>query len=241
MCCIGTKSRKREVMKMKKLIALLLAALMCLSLCACGKDDTPGETLSTQAPGGSIDSTAGNNESEQPGSNEETNAPTTAPSLTLSDDLADFTVSIDGTVYQFPCSVQTMLDDGWNTGFGDQIYTREVEPDGKTQFTVYRGDGEDRRSVFVDVYNPGTSARTINECMINIIVKEDEKTEVILAGDFKLSGSLTPVDIIAQYGEDYSLKQGIYTYRFDKGRYLFETEDGHLTYWQIIINESAVK
>ena len=241
MCRIGTKSMKQEVMKMKKLIALLLAALMCLSLCACGEDDTPGETLATQAPGGSIDSTIGNTESEQAGSDAETTAPTTAPGLELSDDLADFTVSIDGTVYQFPCSVQTMLDDGWNTGFGDQIYTREVEPGDVTQFAIYRGENEDRRFVFIDVYNPGTSVCTINECMIIQIVKQGEETEIILANDFKLSNSLTPEDIITQYGEDYSLDQGSYYYRFDNGRYIFEIVDGHLQRWQIIINESAVE
>ena len=227
---------------MKKLIALLLAVVLCVSICACGNETASGETVAPQAGGeDTVPATddAGVDET-RPAENEETTAPT-QPGLELSDDLGDFTVSIDGDIYQFPCSVQTMLDDGWQSGFEDQIYSREVEAGDKTQFAMFRGEGDDRRFVFIDVYNLGTSSCTINECMILQIVKQGEEAEVILAGDFKLSNSLTADDIIAQYGEDYSLDQGAYYYRFDKGYYIFEIIDGNLIQWQIILHKSAVE
>lgn len=226
---------------MKKWIALLLAAMMCLSLCACGEDTPdktqPNETVNNQ--GGANAPTDGQTD----GTGEAT-TPTTQPGLELSDDLSDFTVSIDGSVYQFPCSVQSMLDDGWQSGLGDQLYTREVEADEDIQFAIFRGNIEDSRPVFINVYNPGKSARTINECIVIQITEESDKTEVILAGDFKLSNSLTLEDIIHQYGEGSSEEshgENWYKYYFDSGYYVFVIKDGHLSWWDIIIRESAAE
>lgn len=227
---------------MKKGIALLLAIAMCACLFACGKDTVSGET---QAPN---TNNQGGTTAEQTEGAAETTAPVTQPvtqpGLALSDNLEDFTVSIDGSVYQFPCSVQSMLDDGWQSGLGDQLYTREVEPNEDIQFAIFRGDIEDSRPVFINVYNPGKSTRTVNECIIIQITEQNDKTEVILAGDFKLSDSLTLDDIIAQYGEGSSEEsngENWYKYYFDSGYYVFVIKDGHLSWWDIIIRESAVE
>lgn len=221
---------------MKKLIALLLAVLMCLSLCACGKDSA---SVETQAPPNQPQNTnpapEQNNTAPTEGGNTETPS---KPGIALSDDLADFTVSIDGTVYQFPCSVQSMLDDGWKSGLGDQLYTREVEPDEDIQFALFRGEIEDSRPIFIHAYNPGKSARPINECMIVQITEESDKTEVILAGGFKLSDNLTLEDIIDQYGEGSSEEshgENWYKYYFDSGYYVFVIKDGHFSWWDIIL------
>ena len=113
---------------MKKVVALLLAVAMCACLCAHGEGEQPNESQSIPSTG-----TPAGNESE-PG--ETTTPATESASFTSAvtesvsdqgDDLADLVVSIDGSVYQLPCTVQLLLDDGWQLTSDDQLRTKEKQ------------------------------------------------------------------------------------------------------------------
>ena len=68
---------------MKKLIALMLAAVMLLSLCACGKKDSADDsTPSTSALGDTQAATEDKTENTQPSGSNETTAPTTPVATT---------------------------------------------------------------------------------------------------------------------------------------------------------------
>ena len=243
MCCIGTKTRKREVMKMKKLIALLLAALMCLSLCACGEDDTPDESQS--APNPSTDNVGSPTQSTPQGT-ESTPVTTTppVPGLELSDDLADFTVSIEGVVYQLPCGVDQLLNNGWHEDTGRE-YTYEVAANKSVALELWNESG---KSISIAVWNPGPDTKTYNECMIwkiseSIWASDSEAATVLVAGGFEISADSSEREVIAAFGgeenEHYSntTSYGLH-YDYEAVDYLFK---GLSESWNITVSYSAIR
>lgn len=230
MCCFGTNLIKESMRSktMKKLIPLLLAVLMCVSLCACGGDAEPGESQSAQNPGGSVDSTPGNSEPEQTGS---------APSLTLSDDPADFTVSIDGIVYQLGDSMDTLLNDGWIPKSGYVLEDDYSIPAGEKRGVVIYQKNDKNNAITVWSYYPGTEASVYCDGIILGFAREADSTaEVVLAGGLKLDHNLTLQEVIRVFGEDYKYSQfngDRYVYLIEaKGKYIFTFTDDHLTDWE---------
>lgn len=229
---------------MKKLIALLLAVLMCLSLCACGEDSESGET---QAPNTSDHSSTTAPTAGQTDGAVETTAPvtqpTTQPGLALSDDLADFTVSIEGVVYQLPCGVDQLLNNGWSEG---REYTYEVKAGDTVTMELYLNDTN--KSIGVEVFNPGTETRTYNECIIRQI-KESTfggDCEVLIAGGFDVHAADTYQTVTGALGgeenEHYnnSTSYGLY-YQYENGHYLFQNLDESAHTWAIIIEWGALR
>lgn len=221
---------------MKKGFSLFLAITMCAWLFA-GCTDEGSAAPST--------GTVAGNESTPPAA--ETLPPTTTESaeseLALTNDLADLIVSIDGTVYQLPCTVQTLLDDGWQSDLGEEIYTKELNRSRDISFHLFRGEKDSCRRIYVVAHNLGDSACPINECTIVRIAAANlvsDSAEAILAGGFKLSEDLTLDDIIAQYGEGVpkeQLDEIWYHYGFESGYYVFSIDDNRLTWWQITCRE----
>lgn len=216
---------------MKRPVALFLAALMCLSLFGCGSESSSGKTAAPVTPGAADQAAT---ETPAPAESESSD-PEPTPGIALSDDPADFTVSIDGTVYQFPCSVQSLLDDGWESISGDSFYTMEVNPGINLQTYMYREKDKDHRAdLSIMVSTPGDSACPANECVITYITQAyDDSTEVILAGGFKLTHDLTLADITAQFGEGQCENLYYYRYTFDTVEYTFKIQDDHLNWWTI--------
>lgn len=217
---------------MKRPAALLLAALMCLSLFGCGSESSSGNTAAPGTPGAADHSST---ETPAPAEQESTE-PEPTPGIALSDDLADFTVSIDGTVYQFPCSVQSLLDDGWQSVSGDSFYTMEVSPGRSVQTYIYREKGKDHRAdLSIIVNTPGDSACPATECVITYISQAyDDETEVILAGGFKLTQDLTLADITDRFGEgQWDSRNIYYQYTFATVKYTFKIKENHLDWWSI--------
>lgn len=245
MCCIGTKSMKQEVQKMKKLIALLLAALMCLSLCACGEDEKPAETPSMQNNNTGISSGNENESGEATAPATESTPATTAPSepgLELSDDLADFTVSIEGVVYQLPCGVDQLLNNGWSEG---REYTYEVAANKSGALELWNEAG---KSIRIAVWNPGPDPKTYNECMIwkigeSIWASDSEDATVLVAGGFEISADFSEQEVIAAFGgeenEHYNntTSYGL-NYDYETGNYLFK---GQSESWNITVSYDAIR
>ena len=233
----------KEENKMKKLIALLLAALMCLSLCACGEDDTPDESQS--APNPSTDN-VGSPMQSTPQGTESTPVTTTppVPGLELSDDLADFTVSIEGVVYQLPCGVDQLLNNGWHEDTGRE-YTYEVAANKSVALELWNESG---KSISIAVWNPGPDTKTYNECMIwkiseSICASDSEDATVLVAGGFEISADSSEQEVIAAFGgeenEHYSntTSYGL-DYDYEAVDYLFK---GLSESWNITVSYSAIR
>lgn len=234
MCETPHKSHKRkyEVIKMKKLIALLLATVMCLSLVACG-EDTPGETVAD--PNQNVQS---GNEDPNATQDDNTNDDTAndndasddaAPGITLSDDLADFTVSIDGTVYQFPCSVQTFLDDGWQI-VQKQVLAEDylVEPGKTANTSAYRKS--DSETIFLQIYNPGQKACKFSECTVfGVQLDALNNVPVEFSGGLKLGDAITTQEMLSIDERIYAQDNGVVRFVISGKVYNFHIEDGIFT------------
>ena len=220
---------------MKKLIALLLAAVMCLFLCACGEDtsdktqssETVNHSNSTIAP--NIEPTDGTGETTAP-----TTQPVTKPGIALSDSWADFTVSIDGTVYQFPCAVQTFLDDGWQPSLEwvlEDGYM--VEPGQTSNVDVYRKS--DSETIFLLVYNPGKKACKFNECTVfGVQLSSSTNVAVEFSGGLKLGTTITAEGMLAMDEGFRDDGYGVVVYAVTGKSYTFNIdEEGVLTVCRI--------
>lgn len=220
---------------MKKGFSLFLAITICAWLFA-GCADDGAAAPSTGAVAG-IESTPPATES-LPSTTEPIDS-----ELALTNDLADLIVSIDGSVYQLPCTVQSLLDDGWQSNLGEEIYTKEIHPNRDISFHLFRGEEDESRRIYAVARNLGDSACPVNECTIVRIAAANlvsDSAEAILAGGFKLSDDLTLDDIIAQYGEGVpkeQLDEIWYHYGFESGYYVFSIDDNRLTWWQITCRE----
>lgn len=232
---------------MKKLIALLLAVVMCFSLCACGEgDDTPGETEGTKGQAGATVPTKDGSTVGQPGNTEGTK-PESAPrpDIQMSDKVEDFTITIDGLVYQLLCGVDVFLNDGWIPKSGYVLEDDYEVPSGETRGVVMYKDSKDN-AITVQSYYPGENASAYTEGIVLGIKSESGSTvEVELAGGLKLDENLTEQDVFAVFGEDYTYSKfdgDRYVYRFEsRGLYIFTFENSRLTYWELRIYEDAVE
>lgn len=229
---------------MKKVAALFLAIAMCACLLACGKDEMPNESQPVSNTGTPTGNESEPGEATAPATESMPSTPAlTESELTLTNDLADLIVSIDGSVYQLPCTVQSLLDDGWQLDLGKKSDTQEINPSRDISLHLYRGEKDEYRGIYVVARNLGDSACPINECTIVRIAAVNlvsDSAEAIFAGDFQLSEDLTLDDIIAQYGEGTPKDQMgdiWYHYGFERGYYVFAIEDNHLSWWQITCRE----
>lgn len=242
MCCVGTKTMKQEVMKMKKLIALLLAVLMCLSLCACGEDDTPDNTQ----PNGTVNNQGGNNNPTNGQTNAptaESTQPTTIPGLTLSDDPSDFTFSIDGIVYQFPCSPLVFFANGWLPVM-DWILEDDYEypADSKGVIDLYK-EGENKK-FSLRVCNLSKNAKPLSDVIvIGISGYTNTDVEIALGGGFTLTSTAKVEDVhsfMENYGASINFDIDVSEINFSKkGNYVFTYKNEVLYYFDIRLAEAV--
>lgn len=221
---------------MKKLIALLLAAMLCLSLCACG-GDAPAETQSGETAtnqDSSIDSTNGQTDATVPA---ETTAPATEPGIALSDDPADFTFSIDGVVYQFPCSPLMFFDNGWLPVM-DWILEDDYEypADAKGIIDLYK-EGENKK-ITLQVCNLSENAEPLGEVIvIGISGYTDTDVEITLGGGFTLTSTATVEDVnsfMESYDASIEFDVDVSEIYFSgKGKYVFTFKNEVLYYFDI--------
>ena len=220
---------------MKKWSTLFLAVLMCLSLCACGGNSTSGDVQGdNQTTTSSEDNAVA--EQTEPVATESTAAPA-QPSLEMSDDWADFTVSIDGTVYQFPCAVQTFLDDGWQPRLEwvlEDDYM--VEPGQTANVDIYRKS--DSETIFLLVYNQGNKACKFNECTVfGVQLSSSNNVAVEFSGGLKLGATVTAEDMLAMDEGFRNEGFGVVVYAITGKSYTFNIDtEGVLTVCRIETN-----
>lgn len=224
---------------MKKLIALLMAVLTCVALCACVEDTDSSEPAVSAAE--SVGSVSGTTDSKA----EESTESSAEPGISLSDDLADFTVSIEGVVYQLPCGVEQLLNNGWTH---EKASTFEIAAEKTGMLELWNGSD---KSVSITVYNPGPDTKTYNECMIleiteSIWASDSQDAEVLIAGGFDVNNNMTTEAVTAAFGADEnehyhnSDSYGLY-YEYDLGHYLFADLDEAAAKWSIKLNKSVIR
>ena len=221
---------------MKKLIALLLAVLMLVSLCACGNDTDSGETTGTPTNGATNPpATDGTTPAEtNPG---ETETTPTQSGLELSDDFADCMVMIEGIVYQLPCNAQVFIDNGWIPE-AEWVLDDDYEVSGGESIgcDMFKDDGS--KEIGLKVYNPGKDGRSFGECIVYKVYNEvDTDVEFVLSGGFELTAAVTAQNVFDIFGEDYSYNQfngDWYNYSFPgKVTYTFTIKEDSLAYFSI--------
>jgi hypothetical protein len=224
---------------MKKWIALLLAAMMCLSLWACG-EDTPDKTQ----PNGTVNNQGGNNNPTTAPTAESTQ-PTTAPGIPLSDDPSDFTFSIDGVVYQFPCSPQVFFANGWLPVM-DWILEDDYEypADAKGIIALYK-EGENKK-FDLRVCNLSKNAEPLSEVIvIGISGYTGTDVEIVLGGGFTLTSTATAEDVhsfMENYDASINFDVDVSEIIFSKkGNYVFTYKNEVLYYFDIRLAEAVYK
>lgn len=203
----------------KKTLALLLAITCTLSMSACGNEtaetgsradeareeieaelnEEPEESEAEEEPDAEEEpETEEEPEEEKP---EETKTPAKAASAPseLSDDLYDFQISIDGTVYQFPMWYSDFEALGWEYD-GDN--TRTLSSNQYTTTEVWEKDGFE---VYTRFANLSMNAVPFSESMVAGITLdryylEDCDWEILLPGGIQY-GVSNADDIKAAYGD----------------------------------------
>lgn len=208
----------------KKTLALLLAISCVLSATACGAQNAeePAEASEAESEEESSEDTPKEDEAEEPEVEEKPEAeekPETEeapeaeeepekeekkPAATgaLSDDLYDFQISIDGTVYQFPMFYSDFEALGWEYD-GDN--TKTLSSNQYTSVEVWKKDGF---RVYTRFANLSMNAVPYSESMVAGITLDqynlkDCDWEIILPGGIQY-GVADADDIKAAYGEPTS-------------------------------------
>lgn len=213
---------------MKKLTALLLIILISLPLFACGKDEVKSD-----------DTGAGNSTLES-NSNEHSAPPEapTRPNFQMSDKVDDFTVTINGLIYQLPCSVDLVLNDGWIPKSGYVLEDDYSVPSGDTRGVIVYSENK-TNMVTVKSYYPAEGESAYRDgSVIGFSSEEGSTAEVVLSGGLNLDKKLTLQDVIKVFGDNYTYTTDYdgdrYVYRYDgKGLYIFVFKDDQLNYWEL--------
>lgn len=225
---------------MKRKIALLLALFLCLSMLGCEKDPSESDGFKDSDV---ADTDHGDTTQTDPtNENAATATPISRPDFQMSNNPIDFTVTIDGLVYQFPCDIEVFLNDGWIPKSGYVLEDDYEVSSGETCGVVmYRGSAENKVTVWA--YYPETGKYS-SGIAYRLCSEADSTVDVELAGGIKLTADLTPQDIFEVFGSDYTYSKfdgDRYVYRLEgKGLYIFTFVDDSLTYWEFRLYDEAI-
>ncbi len=193
----------------KKTLAVLLAVICTLPMSACGNEtvetgsraDEAREELDAELNEEPEESDAEEEPEAEEETPEEKKVPAKAVSVPdgLSDDLYDFQISIDGTVYQFPMWYAEFEALGWEYD-GDN--TQTLSSNQYTTTEVWEKDGFE---VYTRFANLSMNAVPFSESMVAGITLdrfylEDCEWEILLPGGIQY-GVSNADDIKAAYGE----------------------------------------
>lgn len=115
--------------------------------------------------------------------------------ITMSDEWFDFTVEIEGVVYQFPCSYDAFTQNGWTISSTNYSDTTPIKGGGQDSFTM----SNNGKKILVIAYNTSGNATKIKDCLIGgVSVDAYNGVDVKLAKE--LTTSSTVDEVIAAYG-----------------------------------------
>ncbi len=184
---VSKNSKKNYVPVIAASVAMALAVVAIGCVMAFGGGEKPAETIA-----------------ETTEAIVTTEAVTTQPEkeeLTLSDNLFDFTVKLDGVVYKFPCDYDTLVSNGWTISTNG--YSPTTKAAGLSDCYYYMANSG--KKIEVNAFNFSGNAEEIQNC--EILGAEWYFDEV----DFELPGGITAdssaEDVINAYGTPHEFAE----------------------------------
>lgn len=198
------------------ILALLMAFMLAFTACGGGVVDMMNQGKEKTEPDDVAEVVEDEPEIEEPEDEPEENVTVNTPTE-LSDDIYDFQISIDGTIYQFPMWAKDFSALGWSyTGDATQTLS-------SYQYTVAETWVKDNVKVYACLANLTMNSLTYPESMVAGITLdsyylEGSDWEIILPKGIKY-GEATRDDIIAAYGTPSDEYDGelyyMMTYEYD--------------------------
>lgn len=161
----------------KKLLAILLVCIICLCFAACGNDSNNTDSAIDSSDDAVIDN--------------KTDTANTYKGIEMSDELYDFTVKIDGTVYTVPAQLSDFLNSGWKYSYdnpeetdvaGENFESDSFENEnGSLRFSVINLSGNTRKFKNCKIGTLDYSFSEWNNCIIELakgLILEKDKTTV---------------------------------------------------------------
>ena len=183
-------------MKMKKII-LTLTVITSLAMTGCGETEQSSELDKSVVSDTQVSQ---QEEINQPEVSREAETESPKKTVEMSDNLSDFTFTLDNIVYSIPCSVSEFLDNGWKIRESSGNESEEIQSDGFKSVCLDKDD----MSVSVSVRNTSGNSKRISECQTETI-NLFSKNSFVLSGGIVNSSSYD--DIISAYGEPTEIKE----------------------------------
>lgn len=185
-------------MKSLKIIgAIALVLLMLLTVAGCGNGGSSfnnnggSHFTNSNANGGSNTNAASNSNSDNAGDYD--------TGISLSEDLMDFTIQIDGAVYRLPMDIAAFKKNGWS--FPDYFDGSKLLNSDSYESTKLEKNGE---KIDVQLLNKTGDVQKAGDCPVGRITYDfSGSLNFYLAGNFNLN-TATLDSIIAKYGEPSS-------------------------------------
>ena len=177
-----TKAKPNKWLFIGIAAAVLLAILipLLISFFGDGEDvDTP------DTPNDNQTSNVGNNDSEE--IDEE---------VTMSDELFDFTFTLEGEVYKLPCKYETLTQNGWTISSSGYNSDTKIAGDSYESFSMVK----DGRKIIVYSYNLSGNAKPIKDCRIGGI-----ECEAYNEVDFEIAQGITVYDSVETIKEAFGV------------------------------------
>lgn len=206
---------------MKRFFVLMLALIMCMTcLVSCGKDEAkPNDTDNP--------TTQGNRPETPP-----------RPDCEMSDNVEDFTIRINGLVYDLPCDMSLVLNDGWIPKSGYVLEDDYKIPSGDVRKVVIYSEEKSNMVTVSSYYSAEGESAYRDGTVFGFCSEENSTAEIEITGGLTLDKSLTLQDVVNVFGDNYTHTTDYdgdrYVYRYDnKGLYIFVFLDGQLNYWEL--------
>lgn len=198
---------------MKKIIIPLIIAMLALSSCITKPSSNSEETTEAETRGrrhkkkkSTEDETTKKETTEEETTKEETKE-VVKSDVVLSDNLYDFQIQIDGTVFTLPQEYSSIVSSGWTLKDSDENET--IQANSKYGVLVFKNSKD--HSFMASGVNFDINARPVKETYITSITADqflhNEGVEVILAKGITL-GKSTLDEVKAAYGEPNSEYNG---------------------------------
>lgn len=179
----------------KALVSLLIIAVITVILSSCGSTNVSN--------------------------NSNTDKPTISGSL--SNEIFDFTISIDGTVYTLPAKLDDFKNSGWKYSFDENPETKEIKGEGYDTSTIENSNGR----LTVTVVNNSGDVQLFSNCDVGGIdysfSSVSNKCSIVVAKNLNVNSKTTYDAIKKAWGEPTAELNGQYgiTLRYEKSAYVF--------------------
>ena len=155
------------------------------------------------------------------GSNDNTNKPTISGSL--SNEIFDFTISIDGIVYTLPAKQDDFKNNGWKYSFDENPEAKEIKGEGYDTSTIENSNGR----LTITVVNNSGDVQLFSNCGVGGIdysfSSGSNKCSIVVAKNLNINSKTTNATIKKEWGEPTAELNGQYgiTLRYEKSAYVF--------------------